>query len=202
MVCFECLSSLTPVTAEQIEQEFNRKFSASGIIEEFFPLYVFEKGETIQNLLHNLKYNNGFGVGKFLGIQIAQAYEDNFRRFNPDFILPVPLHKLKKAERGYNQSYWLARGIASVLQIKIVQKAVKRAKYTESQTTFNKNERSENISGAFIVKKDEKIRGAKIIIIDDVVTTGSTALELAVNLKKAGAEKILLTSAAVPLIDD
>jgi len=90
--------------------------------------------------------------------------------------------------------------MAVELKIKIAGKSVKRKKYTESQTAFDKTERSRNISDAFHVVKPGQIKGKSIIIVDDVVTTGATASELAAELKNAGAEKILLTSAAVPLL--
>ncbi len=199
-VCSECLSTLTKTTHIQIRKEYERKFLSSKIIDEFLPLYVFEKGETIQNLLHNLKYNNAFKIGKFFGKRIAEEYRIQLREFNSDSIIPVPLHRLKKAERGYNQSFWIAKGIASELRIEIADKVVKRRKYTESQTAFDKSERSRNISGAFRVVKSDRIKGKRIIIIDDVVTTGATASELAAALKNAGAEKILLASVAVPLL--
>ncbi len=199
-ICSECLSSLTKTTHVQADKEYERKFSSSKIIDEFHPLYIFEKGEIIQNLLHSLKYNNAFFVGKFFGKQIAKEFAGDFKIFNPDMIIPVPLHRLKKAERGYNQSYWIAKGVASELRIEIAHKTVKRRKYTESQTAFDKAERSRNISGAFRVAKPNSVKGKRIIIVDDVVTTGATASELAAALKNAGADKILLASVAVPLL--
>ncbi len=82
----------------------------------------------------------------------------------------------------------------------MLKSAVVRRKYTESQTTFDKAERMRNISGAFVVKKSDKIIGKRLLIVDDVVTTGSTTLELAANLKTSGAEEVYLTSVAVPLL--
>jgi len=135
-----------------------------------------------------------------LGTQIAKTYKNQLNKFSADMIIPIPLHRLKKAERGYNQAYWIAKGISDTLNIPIAKGVAKRVKYTESQTTYNKEERFQNISGAFKIVSSDKIRDKRIIIVDDVVTTGATIRELAKQIRMEGASGIILVSAAMPLL--
>ena len=112
-------------------------------------------------------------------------------------IIPIPLHQLKKAERGYNQAYYIAKGVGSKLKVRVSDRAVKRIKYTESQTTMNLNEREENISGAFKVRNQKAVRGKSILLLDDVITTGATISECGKKLLEAGAAKISAASIAI-----
>jgi ComF family protein len=194
------MKELVPLTHDQISSEFQRKFSDAPYITGFYPLYVFDNDAPIRALLHKLKYSNTFRAGKFLGVQIAKTYQTQLDNFNADMIIPIPLHRLKKAERGYNQAYWIAKGISERLNIPVAKRVAKRVKYTESQTTFSKGERQQNISGAFRVAASGKINGKKIILVDDVVTTGATTRELAKLLSTQGASAITLVSAAMPLL--
>ncbi len=191
---------MIPLTPSQISSEFNRKFPDAQFISGFYPLYVFDKDAPIRVLLHKLKYSNAFRSGKFLGSQIAQTYKNQLTEFGAELIIPVPLHKIKKAERGYNQSFWIAKGISGLLNIPIGKGVVKRVKYTESQTFFNRSERLQNISGAFKIVAPDRIKNKRIIIVDDVITTGATSRELAELISIEGASSILLVSAAMPLL--
>ena len=148
-----------------------------------------------------MKYNNNFRAGIFLGKKIAERFLNEIVSAKYDFIIPVPLHPLKKAERGYNQSYYIAKGISQITKIKIGNNIVKRKRYTSTQTKLSAIERKENIRNAFTIKKIDKIRGKKIILVDDVTTTGATVTEVAKKLKKIGVSEILLLTAAIPKIE-
>ncbi len=112
-------------------------------------------------------------------------------------IIPVPIHHLKKAERGYNQSDYLAKGLSKSLNIPYSSKAIKRIKYTVSQTGLNMNERALNVSNAFKVRHTKKVLGKNILILDDVCTTGATLLECGIALYKAGASSVYACSVAI-----
>ena len=133
----------------------------------------------------------------FLGRTLADNIKSNRPDWNIDLIVPVPLHKLKKAERGYNQSFYIAKGIGKFLGITFSDRIVKRIKYTESQTTMTLNKREENISGAFRVRNKNAIKNKSILIVDDVITTGATISECGKILLEAGAEKIYAASIAI-----
>ena len=144
-----------------------------------------------------MKYEKKFNVGIFLGKTLANKINSNRPDWKIDLIIPIPLHQLKKAERGYNQSFYIAKGIGKILDIPFSDRVVKRIKYTESQTTMTLNEREENISGAFKVINRNSVNGKTILIIDDVITTGATISECGKVLLEAGAKNIYAASVAI-----
>ena len=197
VVCPDCLERIKLAEDERIKSEFGRKFSSNGIISDFISLYVFEKDKDLQHIIHSLKYNNKFLTGKFLGSVLSVHLKHRISEWEIDFIIPVPLHHLKKAERGYNQSFYIAKGLGKGLNIPVAERFIKRKKFTESQTTMNLKERQENIEGAFKVKKNLNFEGKNILLVDDVITTGSTIGECGKVLLKVGANKVYAVSVAI-----
>jgi ComF family protein len=196
-MCGNCLSKIQKSTSSRLQREFERKFLNNKIISEFYSPFVFEKDKELQHAIHALKYDKKFPVGIFLGKILAAEFKLNKINWNFDLIIPIPLHQLKKAERGYNQAYYIAKGVGSNLKVKVSDRAVKRIKYTESQTTMNLNEREENISGAFKIKNQKTISGKNILLLDDVITTGATISECGKMLLESGANKIYAASIAI-----
>ena len=196
-MCGDCISKIQRSTASRLQREYERKFSDKKIISEFYSPFVFEKDKELQYAIHALKYNKNFRVGIFLGKVLADEIKKNITTWNFDLIIPIPLHHLKKAERGYNQSFYIAKGVRKILNIKVSDRIVKRIKYTESQTTMNISEREENIYGAFKVKLKNSISGKNILLIDDVITTGATISECGKILLEAGANRIYAASIAI-----
>lgn len=196
-ICSDCLNKIERASAERINYEYTRKFKNHDIISDFFSLFVFEKDKELQHAIHALKYNSKFKVGIFLGKLLGTELEKSHPDWHIDFIIPIPLHQLKKAERGFNQSFYIAKGINEILQKKVNDKIVRRIKYTQSQTTMNIGERKENISGAFKIKKQTAVKGKNILLVDDVITTGATISECGMILIEAGANKIYAASIAI-----
>lgn len=196
-MCGSCLSKIQRSTQTRLQREFDRKFAGKNIISEFYSPFVFEKDKELQHAIHALKYDKKFPVGIFLGKVLASEIKNHPINWQFDLIIPIPLHQLKIAERGYNQSYYIAKGVNKELNVKVSDRIVKRAKYTESQTTMNLNEREENISGAFKLLHKNAIRGKNILLIDDVITTGATISECGRILLEAGANKIYAASIAI-----
>ncbi|MBI1937336.1 MAG: ComF family protein [Ignavibacteriales bacterium] len=196
-VCSGCIDSIKNADAGRITHEFNRKFLNDKLINDFTSPFVFEKEKTLQHIIHALKYNGNFRLGIFLGRLAAEKAKHKISEWDADIIVPVPIHRLKKAERGYNQSFYISKGIGSVLQIQIVKNAVVRKKFTETQTAFASEERKENVKDAFAIKNKNVVRGKKIILVDDVITTGATISECAKVLIENGAEKVFAFSVAV-----
>ncbi len=178
-------------------KEYERKFSKENVIADFHSLFVFEKGKEFQDIIHTIKYNENFSMGVFLGKFMAQNLYEKINKWQPDCFIPIPLHHLKKAERGYNQSYYLAKGASKVIGVPVLNNVIKRDRFTPSQTNLNLKERKDNISGAFKLKNSNKISGKKIILVDDVITTGATITECAKVLINNGAEKVFSISAAI-----
>jgi ComF family protein len=197
VVCPECISKIKLVTQDHLQHEFDRKFKEKKIITGFTSLYLFEKDKELQHIIHSLKYNQRFLVGYFLGKELGNALKPVILNWNIDIIVPIPLHHLKKAERGYNQSFYIAKGLSVVTKLPINNRIIKRKKFTQSQTTMNLKERQENINGAFTIKSKNKLSGKNILLIDDVITTGATTSECGKILLQHGANKVYAASVAI-----
>ena len=165
-------------------------------------LWKFDKGGELQQLMHALKYERLTAVGTQLGRVLARRakkhpqVESSINREN-SLLIPVPLHYLKFRKRGFNQAFYIARGIETVLAIPICPiDAVVRQKFTRSQTGFTLQKRLKNMEGAFRVREPEILKNKRIIIVDDVFTTGATSFELAQTLTEAGAGPIMVWTIA------
>lgn len=122
---------------------------------------------------------------------LLDARLTEFAENYPSFcIVPIPLHKDKLRERGFDQSYLIARYMAGRLKLPFWDALLMRIKATESQAKKKKNERLENVRGAFSLTRPEEARGKDILLIDDVFTTGATANEAAKVFKRAGAGRV------------
>lgn len=197
VVCPLCLSKIKLADQNRIKNEFQRKFLNKNIISNFTSLYVFEKDKELQHIIHELKYNKKFLVGTFLGRQLANSIKNRIINWNISIIIPIPLHHLKKAERGFNQSFYIAKGLSKELNIPVGNKIVKRKRFTQSQTTMTLKEREENISDAFSLKRNENLSGKNILLIDDVITTGATISECGKVLLDVNANGVYAASIAI-----
>lgn len=137
--------------------------------------FSFQSGGIIQSLIHHFKYLEMPKLATTLGTVCAERSADLDDKY--DCIIPVPLHRTRYSERGYNQSEMLAKGIRNTTKIPVAKRGLlKRVRQTPSQTGLTLEEREENVRGAFTLSKKgmEEFRGKRILIIDDVMTTGAT----------------------------
>ncbi|MDI3525916.1 MAG: hypothetical protein PWR03_99 [Tenuifilum sp.] len=136
--------------------------------------FYFRKGSKYRKLLHLLKYHGRDDIGFFLGKQFGLE----LKKFNAyqeiTAIIPVPLHPKRLKERGYNQAEVIAKGLAEAMKIPVVNDVLLRNRYTQTQTKKSRIERIQNISGAFSIHNPQKIANGHILLVDDVITTGST----------------------------
>lgn len=197
VVCHDCRLTLRKVDYLLLKSEFERKFLPDEFIQDFKSLFVFKRDLVFQNLIHELKYRQQFRMGLYLGKLLHSEFSDTLNSWNPHFIVPVPLHELKKAERGFNQSYFIAKGLSKMEGIPVSPKVIKRVKYTQSQTALGAEERKTNMDGVFEVTKPQWVKDKNIVILDDVITTGSTVNECAKALKDCGAGNIYALSVAM-----
>lgn len=197
-VCPECWHSIQVVTGESpIFHETRDKLVASGVIDDLLSAYVFEKEGAFQAIVHNLKYAGVQALGLELGRRLARSVRE--KGTNIDALIPIPLHRRKLRERGYNQAELIARGISEVTGILVQCDVVRRKKYTKTQTLLSLNERRENMGEAFevVAKMTNAVRDKEFLVIDDVVTTGSTMVACAAVLRASGARRVLVASAAL-----
>ncbi|MGZ5030074.1 MAG: double zinc ribbon domain-containing protein [Methylobacter sp.] len=140
----------------------------------------------IRHLISTLKFGTDYKNAHLLGMLMAEHLKQTAER--PDLILPVPLHKSRYRQRGFNQAIEIGRTVAKELLIPLDLTSCKRHRDTPHQTQLSAKKRRKNIKNAFTIIKP--IHARHIAIFDDVITTGSTAHELAYVLKKAGADRV------------
>jgi len=197
IICPPCFSSIKPATITRLNFEYKRKLSKEGIISGIFAPFVFEKDKALQHLIHSVKYERRFQNGFYLGRLTGESGRSVFQQWNIEIIVPVPLHRLRKAERGYNQSEYIAKGISKSTSIPVERNSIKRKRFTATQTKMNIVERKQNIHDAFEVKNSRSIEGKTILLVDDVMTTGSTMAECGKVLLENGAVKVYAASAGI-----
>ncbi len=150
-------------------------------------LWEFDKGGFLQDILHHVKYSGLANLGVTLGEKLGYKLLKNpFMRITDETVLlPVPLHPSRQRRRGYNQSALIASGVVGVTGAHIAEEgAMKRVSNTRTQTGLNARSRRENLAGAFLLADSEAFRDRAVIIVDDVITTGATAIELAGQIKE------------------
>lgn len=146
--------------------------------------------------IHAFKYKGKITTGEILGKMMADHVYPGFNIADYSLIVPVPLHLRRLRERGFNQAVILAGEISKRFSLPMDFLTLKRQGFTEPQVSLGKDQRRINVKGAFIVRDGKKIEGRKIVLVDDVYTTGSTVKECAhVLMKHKAAEVAVLTLA-------
>ena len=150
----------------------------------------------VRSILHDFKYGHQIHLRYPVADWLSEALDDprlRGRRF--DIVVPVPLHRARKRERGFNQAELLAQLLSARAGLKM-REPLERIRYTTTQTVFDRAERMKNLRDAFRLRKNANVRGLRVLLIDDVLTTGSTLSECARVLKRAGAISVHAATAA------
>ena len=135
--------------------------------------YYFTKESLVQHLMHQLKYKGNKELGIQLGMLMGDALKKS-GRFPADALIPLPLFPAKEKRRGYNQATVLCEGISATMHIPVWDQVVKRPEHTETQTKKGRVERWKNMEGKFIVQDPALLQNKRLLLVDDVVTTGAT----------------------------
>lgn len=146
--------------------------------------------------IHHFKYSRALWFENFLAALLIAEAAPVLRGQNNSFIVPVPLHPLKKREREFNQAALLAAQLGCATAIPVHEKILARVKPTQTQTHLKREERAANMRGAFAVRQGLKLNGQRIILVDDVFTTGATTNECARALRRAGAGDVCVWTVA------
>lgn len=165
---------------------FHFRFARSAVI----------ANPVILQAIHHYKYNHALCFEPFLADLLARQAVPSLKEERWDMIVPVPLHPAKEREREFNQAERLARHLAPALNIPVRMDLVRRVKPTETQTKLNRAERTANMQGAFSLRGSKKLTGEKVILLDDVFTTGATTSACARILRKAGAGDVCVWTVA------
>lgn len=195
-ICEKCLDKIEMSTQFEREEFFKNNLQQSGLIENYYAKYEFVKNGLLQKAVHNLKYNRKSRIGLQLGIELGKDLLEQPWFTEIDFIVPLPIHRIKKLSRGYNQSDFIAKGISIITSKPVQKRLIKRIKNTRTQTRLNLDQRIDNVKNAFKVIDRKMLNNKCILIVDDVCTTGSTVNEVARTLLNAGAKKIFLSTLA------
>jgi ComF family protein len=150
-----------------------------------------------KTLIHRLKYNQRIPLGRSLAKRLGEKTSSDSNFSKCDLMIPVPLHRARQRERGFNQSEILAEGVSKLINVAVAKNVLKRKRNTKDQTHLNVQERKENVEGAFEVTHPGRVMGKRIILVDDVITTGATLNECAKTLLQAGAERVYAVTLAV-----
>lgn len=157
----------------------------------------FVKSGKTQRLLHQLKYHNKPEVGNILGKWYAKDLREVINDLEIQLVTPVPLHPKKMKKRGYNQSEEFAHGLAEVLQIEMNNALIECIKESSTQTKKSKLKRWQNVENIFRITNPKYVKGKHILVVDDVITTGSTLASCANELLKSEAESVSVLTIAV-----
>jgi len=199
-ICHRCLSDLsfTHFHFGSSNPVYDR-LSAIVKIENATALFLFNKSGIIQELIHQLKYNNQQIIGNFMAEVSRNYLNSDLLQKQIDYIIPVPLHSKKLKQRGYNQMTGFGKNLENYYSFQYSDKILIRQENTESQTKKSAAERRSNVRNAFKVLKPEKYSGRHFLLIDDVITTGATIEACADTLLKSipGAKVSVLAMAVV-----
>ena len=200
LICRSCWSLLNACRIGFASRpDTPRVFVEEGIIKDFISCYYFETDSKLQDLIHLLKYQGFKSIGRVLGREVGKKILLDPLLAGADRLIPVPLHKVRQRDRGYNQSDFICRGISDVTHIPVDTLVIVRRKNTQSQTQLNMNERKENVQDAFKIKAgaEGNVAGKTFILVDDVITTGSTIAACARELQAHGATAVMAGSLAL-----
>lgn len=146
--------------------------------------------DTAKELVRGIKFGHKKYFGKYLSAYLIDRYKEVYGNIAIDCIVPVPLSKERKKERGYNQAEVIAKYLAEAIQIPLDSTLVEKVLANEEQAKLSGKEREENVVGVYEVARKEDVAGKNILIVDDVMTTGSTLSEIARILKQAKANEV------------
>ncbi|MFW5973619.1 MAG: ComF family protein, partial [Bacteroidota bacterium] len=141
-------------------------------IDQAVAVWYFDKGSPLQAVQHGLKYGNRPRCGEWMGAHLGRTCVR--RSIEPDLAVPIPLHRTRLLERGYNQSAVIAESAAAVLRVPCNTDVLRRIRATISQTSLTRAERQTNLSGAFTAFEESAVAGKHVLLVDDVMTTGAT----------------------------
>ncbi len=197
VICTSCMVNLPRTGFHAIaENPVAKQFWGKVQLEGATALFHFHKGEKVQTLMHRLKYNNRPEIGNKLGAVCAREIIKSNPYATVDFIIPIPLHKKKQKIRGYNQAYCFAKGMADIYGKVVLKDGLQRVKFTDTQTRKNRFDRHKNVKTVFRVSKPHLFIGKRVLIVDDVLTTGSTLASCIQLFNKIEGAKVMVAAIA------
>jgi len=194
IICRQCWQHLPELDRPLISADMLFRHNQSTLyIDQSFAIYEYDL--QIRELIHQMKYRGKQKLAKLFGDRLAEKW----LRIEPENVaclIPVPLHRRRYKERGYNQSLLLAEAFSRRTGIPVDRNVLIRSRYTQPQAKMTREERLQNVLNAFSVRRSKDIQNIVLGLVDDVVTTGSTVNECARVLRQAGAKFVISISVA------
>lgn len=201
LICTECYI-IIPRTNYHLKEDnpVAQLFWGRCMIEKAAAFSYYNKGSRIKKLIHNLKYKGirdiGYELGRIYGLSLKTSGFTN----DIDLIMPVPLHPMKKKIRGFNQSETISMGIADATHLPVDLKSLARILVSATQTKRSRYERWTNVEGIFQVIDPQTVAGKHVLLVDDVITTGSTIESCSNELLKIKGVKVSVVALAFAVV--
>jgi len=187
VLCTSCLTQLPKTAYHRFSENPVHNRLAGRLPLQFASAFLkFRKGGLVQSLLHELKYNNRPEIGVRMGHLYGMELADSGMGESFDVIVPVPLHASRMRKRGYNQSAKFAEGLSEALNIRWEESISLRVAATNTQTRKGRADRWSNVRDAFSVAAVDKVSGLRVLLVDDVITTGATIEACGQHLIESG----------------
>ena len=201
LICTECFVVIPRTNYHFAEDNpVAQLFWGRCLIEKAAAFSYYNKGSRIRKLIHNMKYNGireiGYDLGRLYGLSLKTSGFIN----DIDIIIPVPLHPMKKRIRGFNQSETISMGIADATHLPVDIKSLARVLVSATQTKRSRYERWTNVEGIFQVLDSQTIMGKHVLLVDDVITTGSTIESCTNELLKIEGVKVSVVALAFAVV--
>ena len=210
-ICLECTSGFSPIKepfcticgipfgSDRIENHpCEDCLRTKPFFQAAYAPYRYEG--PILDAVHRLKYGEKTFVANSLGLLLAEFVKTRFMPLGSFLTIPVPLHPKRLRERGFNQSLLLAKHVATGLKGNLDFRSLTRTKYTIPQTTLSRKERRENVQNAFFLRNADAINEKRVLLVDDVATTGNTLNQCAKTLMLGGAKAVFCVTLAKAVI--
>jgi ComF family protein len=197
-LCTDCFNSLPQTDYHrEIDNPMVQKFYGRVPIKYAMAFCKLRTGNPLQALVYQLKYGNQPKLGEFIGRYYGTMLAEMQWLYAFQLIVPVPLHKHKLSQRGYNQTDYFSKGLSATLHIPWKSSCLQRIRHTDSQTKQTKLGRLQNVANAFYVADKQLIEGKHILLVDDIITTGATLEACSMALLEAGAQQVSIATMGI-----
>lgn len=175
LVCTRCRAD-APLTGfwSEADNAMARRLWGLMPVVRASALFYYSEGSGWRELIHRFKYKGAWRLAREAGLWYGEELRTGGLYDDVDVVVPIPLHPIKRLRRGYNQSEYLAEGIAASLGVDVCRRSVVRIRNNPSQALTPRRERSGNVEGVFAIRHPELLAGRHLLLVDDVFTTGET----------------------------